>query len=68
MYFFPGQAQPSDLRVEWEIRELRVKHQLVHLRRDPAGDEEGQSVPGHVRQGRRLKEPGTAQTSRAHTH
>lgn len=53
--------------MEWEIGELRVKHQLLHLRRDPAGDEEGQSVPGHVRQGRRLKEPGTARTSRAHT-
>lgn len=55
----PGETVASAQRVERQDGELHPQHQLHHLRRDPAGDEEGQSVPGAVRQGGRLQEPGT---------
>lgn len=60
----PGEAPASGIWVERQAGELRPQHQLGHLRRDPAGDEEGQSLTGHVRQGRRFQEPGTERPSR----
>ena len=59
VFFFPGEAVAAAQRVEREDGELHPQHQLHHLRRDPAGDEEGQGVPGALRQGGRLQEPGT---------
>lgn len=44
--------------MEREVGQLRAQHHLLHLRRHPAGDEACQGVPGHVRQGGRLQEPG----------
>lgn len=43
-----GEAVTSAQRVERQDGELHPQHQLHHLRRDPARDEEGQSVPGPV--------------------
>lgn len=45
--------------MEREDGELHPQHQLHHLRRDPAGDEAGQSLAGALRQSGGLQEPGT---------
>lgn len=54
----PGEAIAYAQRVEWQNRRLHSQHQLHHLRRDPAGDEAGQSFPGAVRKGGGLQKPG----------